>query len=52
MLGVKRPGPTPKVKNKWIHTTTPPKYLHDMDRDSFTSTLLTGNAKEEFSLVL
>ena len=51
-MGVKRAGPTAKVKNRWSHTTTPPICLHDMDRGSFTSTLLTGSVKEEFSLVL
>jgi len=51
-VGVKRAGPTAKVKNRWSHTTTPPICLHDMDRGSFTSTLLTGSVKEEFSLVL
>ena len=49
-MGVKRPGSTAEVKNKWTQTNTHPICLHDMD--GFTTTLPTESVKEEFSLVL
>ena len=51
-MGIKRLGPTAEVKSKWSHNNTPPICLHDMERDSFTSTLPTGSVKENFILVL
>jgi len=44
--------PRAYCRGEEYHTTTPPTCLHEMDRNSFTSTLPTGSVKEEFSLVL
>jgi hypothetical protein len=31
--------PSPDVKNDWSYIATPPLYLHDVDRDTFTFTV-------------
>jgi len=45
------PPPSAKVKNKWSHTSTHPKYPHGMDRDNFIL-LLCSNFNTVYSLMV